>query len=363
MTNDPTLTPAPEAGAAPEGLNPPADQDTGLETPAGDGYLQALRMLRGSLPHARGLDYKAFRAGLRPAYGQVWRDLAPAHLGIAATLVGLAWSQPLLPAPWGQAALVPVGALVLGALINYVVLFLHEAAHHGLHPDRALNDRLAYALIGILLGADVTAYRASHFEHHRRLGEPGDTEHSYFDAPSWGLVFGTLSGARSLRMALGRRYMLGSPAGAGAGSLPTPRRAPLPLLGGLAFHAALLGGLLLAGRWVPALAWVVAMGSVFPLLGALRQILEHRAEAASAAVDYARIPHGATSRLFGDGLFARFFGGAGFNRHLLHHFEPAVSYTRLGELEAFLRETPLAGYLESRTTTYARTLRTLLGRP
>lgn len=365
MTSEATPLSAPDIAEASVTLNPSSGQPSTPPTPAGGDYFAALRLLRGELPHVRGLAYKEFRTGLKPDHARVWRDLVPGHLALVTTLVALAWAQPRLPMPGAQAALVAAGAVVLGAVINYVILFLHEAAHHGLHPDRSTNDRLGYAFVGILLGADMAAYRASHFEHHRRLGEPGDTEHAYFDAPGWGLVFSLLTGTYAVRAALARRYMLGgSPAApADAASPPAPgRKLPWPLLGGLAFHAVLVGGLLLAGRWVPAAAWVAAMGAIFPLLGAMRQTLEHRAEAAEAAVDYATVPHGATSRLFGDGLFASFFGGAGFNRHLLHHFEPSVSYTRLGELEAFLRETPLAPYLESRTTTYGRTLRALFGR-
>ena len=358
-----------EAEAAREELNPTPDAPAG--TPAGDAYFVALRQLRGKLTDDAGQDYKAFRATLKPDFRRAWRDLLPAHAAIAATLVALVTAQPMFPGAIAQAGLVPAGAAVLGALFNYINLFQHEAAHYGLHPDRAANDRLGYAFVGIFLGVDMAAYRKNHFEHHRALGEPGDTEHTYFDAPGWGLVFGLLSGTYALRKALTSRYLLGATgdaAPAAGGAAPAAggaarRRSYLPLAGGLAFHAAIVGALLALGAWAAAAAWVLGMAAVFPLLGAMRQVLEHRAEEASAAVDYARVPHGATSRLFGDGPFASFYGAAGFNRHLLHHFEPAVSYTRLAELEAFLRRTAVAPYLESRTTTYFRTLRALFGRP
>jgi fatty acid desaturase len=58
--------------------------------------------------------------------------------------------------------------------------------------------------------------------------------------------------------------------------------------------------------------------------------------------------------VFGDGLIARTFGGAGFNRHLLHHWEPGISYTRLPDLEHFLNDTDLRPIMESRKTTYGR---------
>ena len=63
--------------------------------------------------------------------------------------------------------------------------------------------------------------------------------------------------------------------------------------------------------------------------------------------------------MFGDGLIAQTMGGAGYNRHLMHHWEPGVSYTRLPDLERFLADTPLAAVMARRTTTYGRIFRRL----
>ena len=68
----------------------------------------------------------------------------------------------------------------------------------------------------------------------------------------------------------------------------------------------------------------------------------------------------AVTRLFGDGPLARVFGGAGFNRHLLHHLEPQISYTRLGDLEAFVMATSLAPRLDARRASYLGTFAELL---
>jgi hypothetical protein len=65
--------------------------------------------------------------------------------------------------------------------------------------------------------------------------------------------------------------------------------------------------------------------------------------------------HGAFTRLFKGGIFANTFGGAGFNRHLLHHWEPQVSYTNLPELEAFLETTAMRHIMQQRRTTYRET--------
>jgi fatty acid desaturase len=109
-------------------------------------------------------------------------------------------------------------------------------------------------------------------------------------------------------------------------------------------------------------AWTIAVVIVFPFLAAIRQLLEHRSEQAKPEVDYSVVSHGAVNRMFGSGLVASTFGGAGFNRHMLHHWEPQISCTRLGDLERFLRETPAANIVEQGTTSYGSTFLRLLGR-
>src|SRR5262249_47188483 len=108
-----------------------------------------------------------------------------------------------------------------------------------------------------------------------------------------------------------------------------------------------------------AVAWAAGLLSVYPFFNALRQLLEHRDELADDSVNYAEVAHGRINRLFGDSLLAQAVGGAGFNRHLLHHWEPQVSYTRLADVEAFVLKTDYAELFRSRQTTYPRAFREL----
>src|SRR5204863_1422182 len=107
-------------------------------------------------------------------------------------------------------------------------------------------------------------------------------------------------------------------------------------------HTAIVVTAAWAGQYALAAAWSIGTLSVMPLFVSLRQLLEHRSEGADPHVDYAVTPHGAVNRLFGDGPVASTLGGAGFNRHLLHHWEPQISYTRLRELEAYILRTEAA---------------------
>ena len=134
---------------------------------------------------------------------------------------------------------------------------------------------------------------------------------------------------------------------------------PYVLLAGGFVNLLYVAVLAYLAQWVLIGAWVIGVIAWFPFFGVLRQILEHRDEYANPETDYTTAVHGAIHRLFGDGLLASTLGGAGFNRHLLHHWDPQVSYTRLRDLERFLMDTEGAAYLQAQKTSYTKTFWTL----
>ena len=72
--------------------------------------------------------------------------------------------------------------------------------------------------------------------------------------------------------------------------------------------------------------------------------------------------HGKVSRLFTDTWLSRSFGSAGFTRHMLHHWDPQISYTRLGEIETFLaRCEKTAPFIQASKTTYVTVFKKLAG--
>jgi hypothetical protein len=119
---------------------------------------------------------------------------------------------------------------------------------------------------------------------------------------------------------------------------------------------------LACGLYSTALAWCVAVIVIYPFCNTMRQLLEHRALDAPPDADFTRVAHGPVNRLFGSDPLSRTFGAAGFNRHLLHHWHPAASYTRFDDLEAFLMATPLRPALDAARTTYPATWRALARR-
>ena len=109
------------------------------------------------------------------------------------------------------------------------------------------------------------------------------------------------------------------------------------------------------GYWQVALSWLGGIFIIFPFMASLRQLLEHRSELADSFTDYNSTDPPKISRMFGIGIIASTMGGAGFNRHLLHHWDPQVSYTRLKEVEYFLRDTPINEIMTLSKSTYIKT--------
>jgi len=131
------------------------------------------------------------------------------------------------------------------------------------------------------------------------------------------------------------------------------------LVAGAIVNLIILVTLFAVGLWQVALIWFVGIGVMFPFFAALRQLLEHRHEDADSSIDYHTVDHGIRNRIFGEGIIANTMGGAGFNRHILHHWDPQVSYTRLKEVERFLADTLLAPTLQKHRTSYFETFITL----
>ena len=98
----------------------------------------------------------------------------------------------------------------------------------------------------------------------------------------------------------------------------------------------------------------------FPAFNVVRQILEHRALDAEEHADFTEIDYGAVNRMFPSGPFSSTFGGAGFNRHLLHHWDPGISYTCFSEMESFLARTNVASTVDGARSTYYSALQALM---
>jgi fatty acid desaturase len=302
-----------------------------------------------SLVNSHGIKYYDFVATLTPRYHILWPQLLSGHLAIIlvswATIVVGFRNPALIP------ILVPFSALILGYAVAYIMLFLHEAAHHNLSKDRQVNDILSNIFIGSLLGQNINDYRGIHWGHHRYHGETNDPEHVYFDPLNISFLMESLSGIKLLRVGLDRKKRLKE----GLASERPSWESKVMLVVGLLINGTILAWSLWSGHIFFIFTWLIALMIFFPFFASLRPILEHRDEKAESGIDYSKTSHGITNRLFGDGSVASTFGGAGFNRHLLHHIEPKISYTRLKEFEDYLMDTQFKEEIKRHQTTYWKT--------
>jgi fatty acid desaturase len=323
-----------------------------------DDYSVMFAACRAKLVGKNGDRYVIFVRNLRPKYWIVYRDIALGYLWLAVSY-GLMVAAPF----WGPPRLLTaiVGAVMIGYWIAYLLLFLHEGAHYNLAPSKIHSDRLCDTLVSWLIGTTVAAYRPVHFQHHRDLGTTKDTEFTYFFPLNLVFLIKAAFGIRAIEVVLSRASELNVNKPASDRKLTSvPLRS---ILTGISIYGAVIAGSLYMGWWWAALGTVLGIGMIFPFFGALRQLLEHRNDSAMSNNNYSKQDQGAFTRLFPDDNFSATFGGAGFNRHLLHHWEPQVSYTNLPDLEDFLKETEMRHILDSRRTTYFKAFRLLLRQP
>jgi fatty acid desaturase len=316
-----------------------------------DDYSAGFSKLRRELADSRGTSYIDFLKTLKPDYGRVHRDIILGYVMIAGILMLAAVAPGFGSPPLVVAALAALG---IGYWIAYLQLFLHEGAHFNLAPGREASDQFCDLSISWMIGTSVAAYRKIHFQHHRTLGTTDDSEHTYFFPLNLMFVIKGLFGIRALEVIVSRKTTSKEISVTTRDVARPTNHAALLLL--LLVHGGLIIVPLLLGYWWISLAWLAGVGAVFPFLGALRQLLEHRDEGADVRTDYFKVNHGAVTRIFAEGPIGSTFGGAGFNRHLIHHWEPQISYTNLREVENFLSDTVLGPVIARRKTSYAKAL-------
>jgi fatty acid desaturase len=308
----------------------------------------------------------SFRSRLRPRYWLVARDLAFCMAMIVGGFAASLW----VVAMWGNRIGFEAGmffAIWIGFWLNAVMSFGHEAAHYNLAANRNVNDALADWTVWLFFAEDTKAYRKSHWQHHLHLGEDQDTEISYRNCLSPWFIAKTLTGiyliALVVRYAVHNGFAAQTRAAgtdlsakADVSHAPAQRRL-LPIIRSLLTHALFIGVALGLHCYASAVIWAVAVAFVFPSFASIRQILEHRSAEIACSNESGQL---AVNRMFGTDPFSRYFGAAGFNRHLLHHWDPTISYTRFDEMLDYLRGTSLAEPARIATTNYFSSLCMLL---
>ena len=298
-------------------------------------------------------NFLSFISDLKPNYSKVYF-----HIGFAFSLVflSLAFSSFIesletsnFLGKFLKLTIILLLSFFLGFLLHYLTLFAHEAVHFNIHPNKKKNDLIANILICWINGDEIKKYRKIHLKHHRDIGTVNDSESSYFNKLDFKFILKSLSGLYVLDVFKKRKELL-----------VNDQIKIFNLFYGILIHLLILYLFLNNEFYLTALAWLLAVSSFFPFLATVRQILEHRNPNKDNSLDYSNIDHGSFTRIFDEGLFARTFGGAGFNKHLLHHWEPTISYTNFGELEKFYNNIDTTKHIFSeRKTSYVEALKKL----
>ena len=277
--------------------------------------------------NSEGLSYITFKKTLKPDYFKTWVYIMLGLLCLTALLFIFVLIENIIPG-W-YLLTIPVFSILTGFTIAFINLFVHEAGHYYLCPDKKVNDLLANIFLCSWTGIHIKVYRKIHWLHHQHLATDSDPENSYFNVLSGKFIFETFSGIHALRIILRKNdnEVL---------EKELRKRSIQMLLAGLIINGILLFVAIWFNNYQLVIVWILAMLVFFPFFASIRQLIEHRDELAASDNAFYISPKRKISRLFTDGIFSNLFGPAGFNKHMIHHWDPILPFTALGKVEEFL---------------------------
>ena len=243
-------------------------------------------------------------------------------------------------------------SFLLGLVAHRQLLLVHEGAHFHLAKKRRINDLLANVFAGIFVGAEIKSYRFIHNKHHMNLGTDQDPENSYSDEFDFTWLLTALFGIRTLKTFFRRKKIEKS-----TGQL-------IMIIFAIFFHISVVAFLISKTNLFVSATWLLGYFVFMPSLGSIRNVLEHKFQ-----VDDMRnftleatlpLKPDHTTRMFTKVKSSRLLGVVGFDRHLIHHWDPTISAANLERVHSFLLETELGPMLEALPTTYFRAFMKLI---
>ena len=295
---------------------------------------------------SEGLSYTKFRQTLKPDYSKTWLHIISGLLSLSALLYIFIIVEDKIP-NW-YILTIPVFSILAGFIIAFINLFVHEAGHYYLHRDKKTNDLMANIFLCSWTGLHIKVYRRIHWLHHQHLATDSDPEHSYFHALSGKFILETISGIHVLRILLNKNntHVI---------EKESRKRSFIMLLIGLILNSTFLFAAIWFNHYQLAIVWILAMLVFFPFFATVRQLIEHRDELAASDNAFYNSPKRKTSRLFTNSIFSILLGSAGFNKHMIHHWDPVLPFTALEKVEVFLADCDKTKEIikESKTTYFA----------
>lgn len=297
------------------------------------------------------VQYSDYRKRLMPAYIKVWSDAIFCLVMIFFPL--LIFLLAMGSYSFVKATVFLIALLWIGFWIHAYTCFFHEAAHYNLHKNKRINDIISNILFTPFTGMLVRDYRISHWEHHKHLGTNQDTEISYKSPLSTREFLKFLTGIYHIKTIL--KYIKNFDISGSKLSNKRPRSKIFLFTLAWTFLIQITISFFIASKisLEAGVCWLISIFVLYPAFAKVRQTLEHRLleEIGANSIEQ----NSATNRIFGSDFFSRHFGSAGFNRHLLHHYDPSISYTNFDELETFFNQTIVREKIDENRTTYLKT--------
>ena len=109
-----------------------------------------------------------------------WRRLTSRSSLRGLWLVAHAWgtiaAAIALVALWPNPLTWLIAVMVVGHAAIGLAILMHEAAHGGLHGNKAVNEWIGQWLCAVPVGADLASYRSYHLQHHKFTQQPEDPD-------------------------------------------------------------------------------------------------------------------------------------------------------------------------------------------
>jgi len=306
----------------------------------------------GKLSNRDGIPYMEFRKSLSTNYKRVQ------------TSIYLTWILILLLVAWASTAPSVFLAFLLlpplSLLQHRILTTLHEGAHFHLAKNRKTNDFFTNLLAGWFTLNSVQVYRKIHLEHHRFLGEEEDPESSYMEKLDLTWLLTAIIGAKTLKAFFTGKYFI--PRKVSSSSVSVKQNM---FFVGLISHGMLLI-LLFSFDSIAALVWSISTFFVLPFLSLLRNLLEHKyvesvepellvyLASQNLGIESRPPSNPVTTRIFTLSRLSQLYGSMGFSRHLVHHWDPSISFQNLGKVHEFLLETPIGIHISNVDTTSSK---------
>ena len=109
-----------------------------------------------------------------------WNSLTSRSSWRGMWLVAHAWGTILgaiaLVVLWPNPLTWLIAVIIVGTRQLGLAILMHEAAHGGLHANRAINEWVGQWLCAVPVGADLASYRSYHLQHHKFTQQPEDPD-------------------------------------------------------------------------------------------------------------------------------------------------------------------------------------------